>query len=405
MVPATLTVLDELPRTANGKLDRRSLPDAAPLSSAGRAARTPQEEIMCSLFADVLGLTQAGPTDDFFDLGGHSLLGTRLVNRIRSTLGVDLPIRRLFQHPTPAGLAALLSGADHAERTALRPRERKDETPLSFAQSRLWFINQMEGPSPTYHIPLGLRITGALDEDALRAALNDVVARHESLRTVFPETEGRPAQRILDPAPPCALRITDVDPERLDEAVAQSVRIPFDLGVELPLRAELFVLGGERFVLLLTLHHIAGDGWSLGPLGRDLAVAYEARCGGGVPGWGPLPVQYADYALWQRELLGEESDSGSEMARQLGFWRERLAGLPDELEIAGGSSASCGVVASWWECGFPVGAGVASWVGGVGAWVVCDVVHGGAGGSGGVVVAVGCGFGCGCRFSGGGSYR
>ncbi|SCK31426.1 amino acid adenylation domain-containing protein, partial [Streptomyces sp. WMMB 714] len=333
MVPATLTVLEELPRTANGKLDRRSLPDAAPLSGAGRAARTPQEEIMCSLFADVLGLTQAGPTDDFFDLGGHSLLGTRLVNRIRSTLGVDLPIRRLFQHPTPAGLAALLSGAGEAERTALRPAERPAEIPLSFAQSRLWFINQMEGPSPTYHIPLGLRITGALDQDALREAVNDVVARHESLRTVFPETDGRPSQRILDPAPPCALRVTDVAPDGLDEAIAQSVRIPFDLGVELPLRAELFVLGAERFVLLLTLHHIAGDGWSLGPLGRDLAVAYEARCSGGVPGWGALPVQYADYALWQRELLGEESDGGSEMARQLGFWRGCLAGLPDQLEI------------------------------------------------------------------------
>ncbi|MBV7701079.1 hypothetical protein KWI83_37670, partial [Streptomyces sp. TRM70350] len=223
MVPATLTALDALPRTSNGKLDRRALPDPETGPRTGRAARTPQEEIMCSLFADVLGLPAVGPTDNFFDLGGHSLLGTRLINRVRSTLGTDLPIRSLFQHPTPAGLAAALDTTGPGGRTPLRPVPRTGETPLSFAQSRLWFINQMEGPSSTYHIPLGLRITGALDVDALRAALDDVVARHESLRTVFPAPGGRPHQKILDPAPPCHLRQIPVDPDRLDEAIAAAV--------------------------------------------------------------------------------------------------------------------------------------------------------------------------------------
>ncbi|WP_437033688.1 amino acid adenylation domain-containing protein [Streptomyces sp. enrichment culture] len=333
MVPATLTALDALPRTANGKLDRRALPDPDTGPRAGRAPRTPQEEIMCSLFADVLGLPAVGPTDDFFDLGGHSLLGTRLVNRVRSTLGTDLPIRYLFQHPTPAGLAAALDTAGPGGRPPLRPVPRTEGTPLSFAQSRLWFINQMEGPSPTYHIPLGLRITGSLDTDALRAALDDVIARHESLRTVFPAPGGHPHQKILDPAPPCRLRRVLVDPDGLDEAITAAVAEPFDLAVEIPVRGELFVVGEERCVLVLTLHHIAGDGWSLAPLARDLMTAYGARVSGGAPVWSALPVQYADYAVWQRGLLGEESDAGSEMARQMGFWRERLAGLPDQLEI------------------------------------------------------------------------
>ncbi|WP_218835532.1 non-ribosomal peptide synthetase [Streptomyces sp. SA15] len=333
MVPATLTALDALPRTSNGKLDRRALPDPETGPRTGRAARTPQEEIMCSLFADVLGLPAVGPTDNFFDLGGHSLLGTRLINRVRSTLGTDLPIRFLFQHPTPAELAAALDTTGPGSHTPLRPVPRTGETPLSFAQSRLWFINQMEGPSSTYHIPLGLRITGALDVDALRAALDDVVARHESLRTVFPAPGGRPHQKILDPAPPCHLRQIPVDPDRLDEAIAAAVAEPFDLAVEIPVRGELFVVGEGRCVLVLTLHHIAGDGWSLAPLARDVVAAYGARVEGRVPRWEALPVQYADYAVWQRRVLGEESDAGSEMARQVAYWRERLAGLPDQLRI------------------------------------------------------------------------
>ncbi len=289
MVPGTLTTLDALPRTANGKLDRRALPEADFGPRTGRAARTPQEEIMCSLFADVLGVTTVRPEDSFFDLGGHSLLATRLINRIRATLGADLPIRRLFQHPTPAELApSLLEDADGG-RTPLRPMARTGELPLSFAQSRLWFINQMEGPSSTYHIPLGMRIAGTLDVEALRGALDDVVARHEVLRTVFPAPGGRPVQKILDPAPPCHVRQVIVAPEGLDEAISAAIADPFDLAAEIPMRADLFVLGGDRYVFLLTLHHIAGDGWSLAPLGRDLASAYRARCEGRDPGWVPCP--------------------------------------------------------------------------------------------------------------------
>ncbi len=192
----------------------------------------------------------------------------------------------------------------------------------------------MEGAAPTYNIPLALRLDGPVDPDALRQALHDVVARHEVLRTVYPGTDGDPAGRILTPetAVP-VLDVRTIDEALLDEQLRDAARHPFDLAAEIPLRADLFVLGEDRFVLLLTLHHIAGDGWSLAPLGRDLALAYRARCEGRAPEQGALPVQYADFAVWQRDYLGEESDAGSEMARQLAYWRERLADLPDQLEI------------------------------------------------------------------------
>ncbi|WP_274599392.1 non-ribosomal peptide synthetase [Streptomyces sp. So13.3] len=332
MVPSAVILLDRLPLTTNGKLDRAALPapDFASVGS-GREARTPQEQIVCDLFAQVLGLPRAGVDDNFFDLGGHSLLATRLIAQIRSVFGVEVGLRTLFEGPTPAAVAALLDTAAPG-RLALTVRERPEVMPLSFAQRRLWFLHQMEGPSATYNIPLVLRFTGQLDRDALRAALGDLVARHESLRTILPEVDGTPYQRVLDIAT-MELPITGTTESELDDVLRRGARHAFDLTVEPPLRADLFELSSQEHILLLVVHHIAGDGWSLGPLASDLTHAYTARTQGEVPNWVPLPVQYADYTLWQNELLGDQNDPDSLFATQIDYWTNALADLPDQLSI------------------------------------------------------------------------
>ncbi|MER7469088.1 condensation domain-containing protein, partial [Streptomyces sp. NPDC097981] len=334
LVPAVVVVLDVLPLTPNGKLDRAALP--APESAdpeERRAPRTPQEQILCELFAEVLGVGQVGVEDDFFDLGGHSLLATRLVARVRSVLGVEVGLRVLFATPSVAGLAAALAGAGRA-RPALTVRERPEAVPLSFAQRRLWFLHRMDGSAATYHIPLALRLSGPLDRSALDQALADVTARHECLRTVFPEVGGVPCQRVLDAdtARP-RVRLAEVQEAELPERLAEAARQPFDLMSEVPLRAVLFALAPEEHVLLVVMHHIAGDGWSTGPLSRDLAEAYAARCEGRAPQWPALPVQYADYTLWQRDLLGDAADPDSRFAEQLGYWTRQLADLPERLQL------------------------------------------------------------------------
>ncbi|MEU3223348.1 amino acid adenylation domain-containing protein [Streptomyces sp. NPDC006976] len=335
MVPAAFVLLDALPLTVNGKVDRRALP--APEHRAaprGRAARTAREEILCGLFADVLGIREAGVDDDFFALGGHSLLATRLVARIRTALAVEVQVKAVFEHPTPAALAATLDGAEAAGSVLEPARHRPDPLPLSFAQQRLWFLNRFEGPSATYNVPLVLRLDGPLDAKALERALGDVVERHESLRTVFPETDGVARQLVLDAAgADLDLTPRDIDPSRLEEVLSAEVAHAFDVRTDLPVRARLLGLGADSHVLVLLVHHIAGDGWSLAPLARDLGDAYRSRIHGEEPSWPQLRVQYADYTLWQRALLGEADDTAGRGARQLDFWRTALADAPGLLAL------------------------------------------------------------------------
>ncbi|MFD8087124.1 amino acid adenylation domain-containing protein, partial [Kitasatospora sp. NPDC059722] len=330
MVPAAIVPLDRLPRTVNGKLDRAALPAPGPRAAGtGRAPRTAQEKALCAIYAEVLGLESVSIDDGFFDLGGHSLLAVRVAGRVRARLGAELPVRALFEAPTPAALAERLGDAA-STRPALTARVRPEPVPLSAAQRRLWFLDRFEGPGATYNLPIAVRLTGPVVPPALEAALADVTARHESLRTVFPDADGRPQQLILpaDAARPELLRAP-----YSAEAVAAEAGRGFDLARELPLRAGLFTVSDEEHVLLVVVHHIAADGWSMAPLARDLSVAYAARLGGSAPEFTPLPVQYADYTLWQAEVLGDEHDPAGELNRQVDYWRTALAGLPEELPL------------------------------------------------------------------------
>ncbi|WP_435260653.1 condensation domain-containing protein, partial [Streptomyces sp. 1222.5] len=250
-------------------------------------------------------------------------------SKIREAFGVRLGVREIFQYPTVVRLAELIAvsgGAD--ERPALVAGERPERPPLSFAQQRLWFLDQLEGPSPTYNIPLAVRLTGTLDTTALRRALVDVIGRHEALRTTFPSETGTPHQAVRSLAETdLALPVTPVTEESLHQALARLAGVTFDLAADLPIRADLLALSPEEHVLLVVMHHIASDGWSNGPLLRDLATAYAARSRDAAPEWAPLPVQYADYSLWQRSLLATEEE------RQLEFWTAELAELPEEATL------------------------------------------------------------------------
>jgi amino acid adenylation domain-containing protein/non-ribosomal peptide synthase protein (TIGR01720 family) len=338
MVPAGIGVLDRFPLTPAGKVDRKALPpvDFAG-TGAGRAPATPQERVLAELFAEVLGLGDVGADDSFFDRGGNSLLATRLVSRVRAELGVEIPIRVVFDEPTPAALALRLTDAEQA-RPALRTMDRDASLPLSYAQQRLYFLHRMEGPSSTYNLPLAVRLTGELDLAALRAAVTDLLRRHESLRTRFVDGPLGAEQLVVDAsdaavADAADIRVHEITDQELPAAVDNAAGHLFDLTTDIPVRVDLFRTGGHEHVLLLCIHHIASDGWSLAPLVRDLCDAYTAHQAATAPATPPLEVQYADYTLWQRELLGSADDADSLMARQLAYWREQLAGAPELLEL------------------------------------------------------------------------
>ncbi|WP_438502016.1 amino acid adenylation domain-containing protein [Mycobacterium avium] len=337
MVPTHIVALDEFPMTTSGKLDRKALP-APDYQDADRyrAPSTAVEEILVGIYGQVLGLERVGVDDSFFDLGGDSLSAMRLIAAVNASLNTDLGVRTVFEAPTAAELALRVgSEADRPE--PLVAGEHPAVIPPSFAQTRLWFIDQFQGPSPMYNITVALRLSGRLDADALRAALADVVARHESLRTVFATADGTP-QQVVIPADRIGFACDVVDargwPEdRLREAMSAAARYTFDLSAESPLHTELFARGDDEHVLVVAVHHIAADGWSITPFARDLGVAYASRCVGRDPDWAPLPVQYADYTLWQRAHLGDVDDPGSRIAAQLDFWTDALAGLPERLQL------------------------------------------------------------------------
>ncbi len=337
MVPAAVVMMAALPLTVNGKLDTRALP-APEYQDVDRyrAPATLTEEILTGIYARVLGVERVGVDDSFFDLGGDSLSAMRLVAAVNTGLDTDLSVRALFDAPTVAQLAPRIGGVTGGLEPLLAG-ERPAVVPLSFAQSRLWFLDQLQGPSPVYNMAVALRLRGKLDADALGQALADVVGRHESLRTLFAAPGGIPQQLVISAErADFGWQIIDATgwpTSRLGEAIDTAARHSFDLATEIPLRARLFRVAEDEHVLVGVVHHIAADGWSITPLVADLGVAYASRCAGRPPGWADLAVQYVDYTLWQRAQFGDLADSGSRIAAQLAHWQEALAGMPEHLQL------------------------------------------------------------------------
>ncbi|HEX2093151.1 MAG TPA: amino acid adenylation domain-containing protein, partial [Longimicrobiaceae bacterium] len=340
MLPAAFVALDALPLTLTGKVDRRVLPAPdAPPDTGHTAPRTPVQEVLAGIWAEVLGRERVGVGEDFFALGGHSLLATRVVSRVREALGVELPVRALFEAPTVARLAArveaLLRDGGGAQAPPLVPVPRDGSPlPLSFAQQRLWFIDRLEPGSAAYNLPAALRVRGRLDLRALERALSEVVRRHESLRTRFPTRGGEPVQQV-DPARPVRLPLVDLSglagaarEDELTRLARREARRSFDLAAGPLLRAHAVRLGEADTAIFLTLHHIVSDGWSTGILVREVSALYAACSRGEEARLPEPPVQYPDYAAWQREWL-----QGETLERQLGYWRERLSGTPPLLEL------------------------------------------------------------------------
>ncbi|HKH43166.1 MAG TPA: amino acid adenylation domain-containing protein [Thermoanaerobaculia bacterium] len=337
MLPAAYAFLPALPLTVNGKVDRKALAELRPerlSGSAGPEPRTPAEELVAGIFAEVLRVERVGVADDFFALGGHSLLATQVASRVRSVFAVELPLRALFEAPTVEGLAGWLERSARDVGPAIVPVSRDEPPALSFAQQRLWFLDQLEPGSPIYNIPAAVELSGRLDRAALAAALGEVVRRHEALRTVFAAMEGEPVQVVGEPAG-LAVPLVDLQhlpaPESAIEAgrlAFAEARRPFDLGRGPLLRTALLKLGAERHTMLVTMHHIVSDGWSLGVMVRELGALYAAFVAGRPSPLPELAIQYADFAVWQRRSL-----AGEALDAELAWWRDQLAGMPPTLEL------------------------------------------------------------------------
>ncbi|MDR3671879.1 MAG: condensation domain-containing protein, partial [Holophaga sp.] len=338
MIPSSFITLEALPLTPSGKLDRRALPSPeyqAP-PEVYVAPRTPVETILTGIFAEVLGLDRVGRNDNFFDLGGHSLLATQVVSRVRQTLGIELPLHQLFETPVISDLAARVEAVGApATLTAISLADRSAPLPLSFAQQRLWFLDQLEGErSSAYLLPFALRLTGSLDHIALRQALQQVVDRHEVLRTSFIVVDGEAFQAIA-PVLNLAIPLTDLSTLPAEEPEREALRLAqedADTGFNLSrgplIRFTLLRLDEREHILLVNMHHIISDGWSLGLMVNELTAFYTAILEGRPDPLPPLPIQYADFAAWQRQWL-----SGDRLQRQLDYWRGQLASLPALLTL------------------------------------------------------------------------
>ncbi|HEY7769566.1 condensation domain-containing protein, partial [Longimicrobium sp.] len=339
MVPAAFVHMDALPVNPNGKLDRKALPEPEFTGDDETyvAPRTPVEEVLAGIWAEVLGVERLGVEDGFFELGGHSLLATRVVSQVREAFGVELPLRALFEAPTVAGMAARVEemrGAGAAVLPPVVPVERTGALPLSFTQQRLWFLEQLGSAGSVYHLHKSLRLRGALDVDALAQALDGVVARHEALRTTFAQVDGAPVQRIA-PAAASGFHLVEHDlaaradaEAELDRLIAGEARAPFDLERGPLVRGRLVRLAEDDHVLVLAMHHLVTDGWSFGVLFDELSALYAAHRDGREARLPALPVQYADYAVWQRRWVDADV-----LREQADYWTRTLAGAPELLEL------------------------------------------------------------------------
>ena len=344
MMPAHFVTLEELPLTPNGKLNRRALPPAAAsrdsLSQSFTAPRSPLEELLASIFSRLLRVERVGIHDNFFELGGHSLLATQLISRIREAFSVDLPLRTVFESATVSELCAKMKIEQEIQATGgnrlppLRRVSREEALPLSFAQQRLWFLHQLEPESAVYNMPAAVRLSGQLNRTALEATLTEIVRRHESLRTSFTNGGEEPRQ-VIHRARRWSLSVVDLRElgaseggAEVERLAAEEARRPFALQTSPLLRTTLVEVAEAEQVLLWTMHHIISDGWSMGVLMREVAALYEAFVRGAASPLEELPIQYADYAVWQRETLNEEV-----IERQLSYWRQQLGGELPVLEL------------------------------------------------------------------------
>ncbi|MHC5857706.1 amino acid adenylation domain-containing protein [Nostoc sp.] len=347
MVPTAFVILEALPLTPNGKVDRKALPvpDATQLLFDFTPPSTPIEQMLAGIWAEVLGLEKVGIHHNFFELGGHSLLGTRVISQVRQVFQQELPLRRLFEQPTIAGLAKEIQKATKAvlglETANIERISRSQKLPLSFAQQRLWFLAQLEPNSPFYNIRAAVRLQGQLNQEALQQSFNEILRRHETLRTNFQTTEGEPVA-IISSVTPLLLSVVDISELSSNQQQAQVRQLAnfeaqqaFDLNNDLLLRVKLLRLGEQEHIVLLTMHHIASDAWSIGVLVRELATLYQAFCTeqpslrhATLTQLAELPIQYADFAAWQRQWLQAEV-----LQSQISYWKKQLEGAPRLLEL------------------------------------------------------------------------
>jgi amino acid adenylation domain-containing protein len=343
MIPTAFVMLDALPLLPSGKIDRHALPapdwTTAEQEASRAVPRNAIEEILSGIWREILGGGEVDIHDNFFDLGGHSLLATQVMSRVRKTFKVEVPLRRLFEFPTVATLAECIASASRADEYELRvpplvPVERRGRMPLSFAQQRLWFLHQLEPETPAYNVPAAVRLNGQLNVTALEQSFNEIIRRHESLRTTFATDQTGPVQ-IIAPAQKLSLAVLDISalPERERELEAERIaadeaRLPFDLSQGPVLRVRLLRLGEAEHILLLTMHHIVSDGWSVGVLVSEVGALYDAFAAGKPSPLADLKIQYADFAVWQRQWLKDEI-----LDAQLSYWKDQLAGAPPFLNL------------------------------------------------------------------------